>query len=68
MCSLEKEQIDYKNSLDFIDAFEVHLHGDERDDFSLIEEMKKPIISIHYPLKRCDIMEIAKEFRSEYAS
>lgn len=65
--ALEKEQIEYKNSLDFIDGFEIHLHGDERDDFSLIDTIRKPIYSVHYPLNRCDVMEIAEEFESEYA-
>ena len=36
-------------------------------DFSLIEKMNKPIYSIHYPLDRCDIMEIAKEYKTDYA-
>ena len=27
-CALEKEQIEYKNSLDFIDGYEIHLYGD----------------------------------------
>ena len=66
-CALDIEQINYKNSLDFIDGYEIHLYGDERDDFSLIEKMQKPIYSIHYPLEKCDIMEIASEFKSEYA-
>ena len=66
-CALEKDQIDYKNGLDFIDGFEIHLYGDERDDFALVKEMKKEIFSIHYPLNRCDIMDVAHEFRSEYA-
>ena len=29
--------------------------------------MKKDIYSVHYPLKRCDILDVAREFRSEYA-
>lgn len=66
-CALELEQIQYKNTLDFIDGYEIHLYGDERDDFSLVSAMTKNIFSVHYPLKRCDILDIAKEFRSEYA-
>lgn len=66
-CDLTLEQINYKNSLDFIDGFEIHLHGDEKDNFDNVQYMKKPIYSVHYPLKRCDIMDVAKEFRSEYA-
>jgi len=66
-CALDKDQIAYKNTLDFIDSYELHLFGDERDDFSLLTSMNKPISSIHYPLDRCDIREIAAEFEGEYA-
>ena len=66
-CALEKEQIEYKNSLDFIDGYEIHLYGDERDNFDLVKDMKKEIFSVHYPLDRCDIMEIADDFQSDYA-
>ena len=66
-CALDIEQIKYKNSLDFIDGYELHLYGDERDDFSLLSQMTKPVYSIHYPLERCDIIEIAQEFETEYA-
>jgi len=65
-CALEKAQIEYKNSLSFIDGYEIHLHGDERDDFSLVDTMSKPVYSIHYPLDKCDIMEIASDFNNEY--
>ena len=65
--ALNKEQIAYKNTLSFIDGFEIHLQGDERDNFALIPSISKPIYSIHYPLKRCDVMDVAHEFRSEYA-
>lgn len=66
-CALEKEQIEYKNTLDFIDGYEIHLYGDERDDFSLVDSLKKEVYSIHYPLDRCDIMEIAEDYTSDYA-
>jgi len=66
-CDLTIEQINYKNSLEFIDGYELHLHGDDRDNFDNIKYMKKPIYTIHYPLDRCDILEIAKEFKSDYA-
>ena len=41
--ALEKEQIEFKNSRKEIDAFEIHLFGDERDDFSLY-----PLISLNH--------------------
>lgn len=66
-CALDLEQINYKNTLDFIDGYEIHLQGNENDDFSLIDKMTKPVYSIHYPLDRCDIIDIAKEFKSDYA-
>ena len=66
-CSLEAEQIEYKNSLDFIDGYEIHLYGNDKDVFENVRLMTKPIFSIHYPLDRCDIMEIAHEFQDEYA-
>ncbi|MBQ0036030.1 MAG: TIM barrel protein [Firmicutes bacterium] len=66
-CALDIDQIKYKNSLDFIDGYELHLYGDERDDFSLLQQMTKPVYTIHYPLDSCDIIEIAKEFKTPYA-
>ena len=65
--ALNKEQIAYKNTLSFIDGFEIHLQGDERDNFALVPSISKPIYSVHYPLNRCDVMDVAHEFRSEYA-
>jgi len=66
-CDLTLEQINYKNTLEFIDGYELHLHGDDRDNFDNVKFMKKPIYTVHYPLDRCDILEIAKEFKSDYA-
>ena len=66
-CSLELEQIEFKNTKDFIDGYELHLYGDERDNFDNLKYFKKPIYSVHYPLNRCDIMQIAKEYKSDYA-
>ena len=66
-CSLELQQIEYKNTLDFIDGYEIHLYGNDKDVFENVRLMTKPIFSIHYPLDRCDIMEIAHEFQDEYA-
>ena len=65
-CALEKEQIAYKNTLDFIDGYEIHLYGDERDNFDLYKDMKKEIYTVHYPLDRCDILEIANDFTTDY--
>ncbi len=65
-CALDKDQILFKNTLSEIDAFEVHLFGDERDDFSLYPLMEKPLTTIHYALWRSDILDIAREFESDY--
>lgn len=64
--ALEKEQIEFKNSRKEIDAFEIHLFGDERDDFSLYPLIEKPLTTIHYALWRSDILDIAAEFESDY--
>lgn len=37
--ALGKEQTEYKNSLNFIDGFEMRLCGDDRDDFSLVPKL-----------------------------
>lgn len=66
-CALQEDQISYKNSLNFIDGYEIHLYGDERDNFDLVNSMNKEIFSVHYPLDRCDVMEIAREYKSPYA-
>ncbi len=67
-CALEKEQIIEKNSYTDIDGYEIHLYGDSRDDFSLASLMTKPIVTVHYPLDRCNILQIAKEQNDEYAN
>ena len=64
--ALEKEQIEVKNNYDLIDAYEIHLYGDERDNFKLYPLLSKPVLAVHYPLKRCDVVKIAKERETEY--
>ncbi|MGI6608510.1 MAG: hypothetical protein ACOX1F_05995 [Erysipelotrichaceae bacterium] len=64
--ALEKEQIMVKNNYDIIDAYEIHLYGDERDDFGLYPLLNKPVLAVHYPLKRCDVVQVAKERNTEY--
>lgn len=49
--ALEVEQIAAKNKYDIIDAYEIHLYGDERDNFSLYHLLNKPVLTVHYPLK-----------------
>ncbi|HQB31871.1 MAG TPA: hypothetical protein PLI19_00940 [Erysipelotrichaceae bacterium] len=64
--ALEVEQIAAKNKYDIIDAYEIHLYGDERDNFSLYHLLNKPVLTVHYPLKRCDIVQVARERNTEY--
>ncbi|MGI6510622.1 MAG: hypothetical protein ACOX1L_08655 [Erysipelotrichaceae bacterium] len=64
--ALEEEQIEVKNKYDIIDAYEIHLYGDERDNFELYPLLNKPVLAVHYPLKRCDIVQVAKERNTEY--
>ena len=64
--ALDREQIECKNKYNEIDAFEIHLFGDERDDFSLYPLIEKPLTTIHYALYRSDILDIANEYESEY--
>ncbi len=65
-CALEIPQIETKNKYDFIDGYEVHLYGDDRDRFEYVRYMEKPLVTVHYPLKRCDVLQIAHEFESDY--
>lgn len=64
--ALEKEQIEVKNSYDIIDGYEIHLYGDQRDNFELYHLLNKPVFTVHYPLKRCDLVQIAKERNTKY--
>ncbi len=65
--ALELDQINAKNKYDMIDGYEIHLYGDERDHFELDSLLNKPIFTVHYPLNRCDVAEIAKDYKSDYA-
>lgn len=65
--ALETEQITVKNTYDMIDGYEIHLYGDDRDNFDLYPLLNKPVFTVHYPLSRCDVAQIAKEYKSEYA-
>ena len=65
--ALEEEQIRIKKQYDRFDGYEIHLHGDDRDNFELAKALNKPITTVHYPIKRCDIFDIANEYQSDYA-
>ena len=65
--ALEPEQISVKNSYPMIDGFEIHLYGDQRDHFELIEMLKKPVFTVHYPLNKCDVVQISHDFKNGYA-
>ncbi len=65
--ALEEEQIKVKTLYDRFDGYEIHLYGDENDHFELAEKLNKPIITVHYPIKRCDIYDVCNEYTSEYS-
>ena len=64
--ALEPEQISVKNSYPMIDGFEIHLYGDQRDHFELYEMLEKPVFTIHYPLNKCDVVQISHDFKNGY--
>lgn len=64
--ALDPAQIKQKNKYDIIDCYEIHLFGDERDHFELADTLNKPVVTIHYPLDRCDIALAVDEYQSEY--
>ncbi len=65
--ALESRQIRIKCLYDLFDGYEIHLYGDERDCFELAETLNKPIVTVHYPIERCDVYDLVSEFDSEYA-
>ena len=65
--ALEKDQIKIKSQYDRFDGYEIHLYGDSRDDFDIVDTIEKPIITIHYPIPRCDVNDVVNEYQSEYA-
>jgi len=64
--ALDKNQISFKETLSNIDGYEIFLFGDERDDFTLVDTISKPIFSVHYPISRCDCLTIANEYGTNY--
>lgn len=65
--ALDREQIQIKSQYGRFDGYEIHLYGDERDHFELTDSIKKPIITVHYPIQRCDVYDVASEFDTPYA-
>ena len=65
--ALEQEQLNIKKLYDRFDGYEIHLYGDQRDDFDLEKQIVKPIVTVHYPIDRCDVYDAVDEFKSEYA-
>lgn len=64
--ALEKEQIQIKNQYTRFDGYEIHLHGNEKDDFSLYELLNKPVYTVHYPISRCDVFDVVSEIKTPY--
>ena len=65
--ALEKEQLEVKKMYRRFDGYEIHLYGNGKDNFDLLKEIDKPILTIHYPISRCDVYDICNEFKSGYA-
>lgn len=65
--ALEEEQLKIKSLYSRFDGYEIHLYGNEKDHFELIDQIEKPVVTIHYPIERCDVFDVVKEFESEYA-
>ncbi len=64
--ALEKNQIDIKNNFNKVDSYEIHLYGNDNDHFELYNTLTKTIRTVHYPLNRSDIIQVAKECETEY--
>ena len=65
--ALEEEQIRIKEQYNRFDGYEIHLYGDDRDNFNLLDTITKPVITIHYPIERCDVYDVVSEYDTEYA-
>lgn len=64
---LDKEQVHVREQYNRFDGYEIHLFGDDRDDYSLIPGLKKPIVTVHYPIRNADIYDAVSEFRQQSA-
>ena len=56
--ALEAEQIKIKSQYDRFDGYEIHLYGNEKDNFELADTIEKPIITVHYPIDDCDVYDV----------
>ena len=65
--ALEEEQIRIKSHYDLFDGYEIHLYGNQKDHFELADQLTKPIVTVHYPIDRCDIYDVCNEYQSDYA-
>ena len=65
--ALEEEQIRIKSQYSRFDGYEIHLYGNDSDHFELVDKIEKPIVTVHYPMNRCDVYDVVNEFESEYA-
>lgn len=65
--SLLKDQVENKTKIEIFDGYEIHLLGNGRDDFSLLEELKeKPIKTFHYPVTQCRLGKFKIGENKEY--
>lgn len=65
--ALEAEQIKIKSQYDRFDGYEIHLYGNEKDNFELADTIEKPIITVHYPIDDCDVYDVVENYETPYA-
>lgn len=62
---LDAEQVHVRELYNRFDGYELHLYGDDRDDFSLVPTLKKPIVTVHYPIDDADVYDVVSQFKEE---
>ena len=64
--ALIEEQFFSKIQIKGFDGYEIQLLGEGKDDFSLIDKINLPVITVHYPMHMCDLTVLSKEINSDY--
>lgn len=64
--ALVEKQFFSKIKIKGFDGYEIQLLGDGKDDFSLIDKINLPVITVHYPMHMCDLTVLSKEMSSDY--
>lgn len=64
--ALVEKQFFSKIKIDGFDGYEIQLLGEDKDDFSLIEKINLPVITVHYPMHMCELTCLSKVGESKY--